>query len=122
MLNMDAKRMIEYYNQYQDMINSPFAFPRLPPKTNHPLGISMTGKLKDSIVRDSTLTLERLSGFYTMFQQYAGGLFDLAPNQFGPSHPMYRETNSINALQIENEQLKKENSSLKKDLEKQKPK
>ena len=122
MWNMDAKRMIEFYNQYQDMVNSPFAFPRLPPRASHPLGISMTGKLKDNIIRDNSLMLERLSDFYTMFQQYASGLFDLAPNQFGPSHPMHKGANSINTLQVENEQLKKENAVLKKDLEKQKQK
>jgi hypothetical protein len=120
MWNIDTKRMFEFYNQYQDMVNSPFAFPRLPPRTNHPLGISMTSKIKDSIIRDNSLMLGRLSDFYTMFQQYASGLFDMAPNQFGPTHPMHRGTSSINSLQVENEQLKKENSLLKKDLEKQK--
>lgn len=114
--------MLEFYNQYQNMANSPFSFSRLPPMTNHPRGISMTSKLKDNIIRDNSLMLERLSDFYTMFQQYAAGLFDLAPNQFGPSHPMYKGTNSLNALQVENEQLKKENVVLKKDLEKHKQK
>ena len=122
MWNMDTKKMLEFYNQYQNMANSSFAFPRLPPMTNHPHGITMTGKLKDNIVRDNSLMLERLSDFYTIFQQYAAGLFDLAPNQFGPSHPMHKGVNSINALQVENEQLKKENAVLKKDLEKQKQK
>ncbi len=122
MWNADTKKMLEFYNQYQNMINSPFAFPRLPPIANHPRGISMTGKLKDNIVRDNSLMMERLSDFYTMFQQYAAGLFDLAPNQFGPSHPMHKGVNSVNSLQVENEQLKKENAVLKKDLEKQKQK
>jgi len=122
MWNMDTKKMLEFYNQYQNMANSSFAFPRLPPMTNHPRGITMTGKLKDNIIRDNSLMLERLSDFYTIFQQYAAGLFDLAPNQFGPSHPMHKGVNSINALQVENEQLKKENVVLKKDLEKQKQK
>jgi hypothetical protein len=122
MWNMDTKKMLEFYNQYQNMVNSPFAFPRMPPMANHPRGISMTGKLKDSIVRDNSVMMERLSDFYTMFQQYAAGLFDLAPNQFGPSHPMHKGVNSVNALQVENEQLKKENAVLKKDLEKQKQK
>jgi len=122
MWNMDTRKMAEFYNQFQNMTNSSFAFPRLPPMTNHPRGITMTGKLKDNIIRDNSLMLERLSDFYTMFQQYAAGLFDLAPNQFGPSHPMHKGVNSINALQVENEQLKKENAVLKKDLEKQKQK
>jgi hypothetical protein len=119
---MDTKRMLEFYNQYQNMANSSLAFSRLPPTASHPRGIAMTGKLKDNIIRDNSLMLGRLSEFYSMFQQYAAGLFDLAPNQFGPSHPMYKGTNSLNTLQIENEQLKKENATLKKDLEKQKQK
>jgi len=122
MWNEYTKRMFEFYNQYQDMVNNPFASPRLPPRANHPLGISMTGKLKDNIIRDNSLMLGRLSDFYTMFQQYASGLFDLAPNQFGPDHPMRGGINSTNSLQSENEQLKKENMVLKKDLEKQKQK
>jgi len=122
MWNEYSKRMFAFYNQYQDMINSPFAFPRLPPRSNQPLGISMTGKLKDKIIHDNSLMLGRLSDFYTMYQQYASGLFDLMPNQFGPEHPMHGETNSVNSLQSENEQLKKENAVLKKDLEKQKKK
>jgi len=122
MWNEYTKRMFEFYNQYQDMVNNPFASARLPPRANHPLGISMTGKLKDNIIRDNSLMLGRLSDFYTMFQQYASGLFDLAPNQFGPDHPMRGGINSTNSLQSENEQLKKENMVLKKDLEKQKQK
>jgi hypothetical protein len=122
MWNEYTKRMFEFYNQYQDMVNNPFASARLPPRANHPLGISMTGKLKDNIIRDNSLMFGRLSDFYTMFQQYASGLFDLAPNQFGPDHPMRGGINSTNSLQSENEQLKKENTVLKKDLEKQKQK
>ena len=122
MWNEYTKRMFEFYNQYQDMVNNPFASARLPPRANHPLGISMTGKLKDNIIRDNSLMLGRLSDFYTMFQQYASGLFDLAPNQFSPDHPMRWGINSTNSLQSENEQLKKENMILKKDLEKQKQK
>jgi hypothetical protein len=122
MWNMDTKKMLEFYNQYQNMTNNPFAFPHLPPMASHPRGISMTGKLKDNIVRDNSVMMERLSDFYILFQQYAAGLFDLAPNQFSPSHPMHKGVNSINALQVENEQLKKENVALKKDLEKQKQK
>ena len=122
MWNEYTKRMFEFYNQYQDMVNNPFASARIPPRANHPLGISMTSKLKDNIIRDNSLMLGRLSDFYTMFQQYASGLFDLAPNQFGPDHPIRGGINSTNSLQSENEQLKKENMVLKKDLEKQKQK
>jgi hypothetical protein len=119
---MDPKRMFEIYGLDSSMTNSPFAFPRLPPSiSSRTLGVSKTGKLKDDIIRDNASMLARLFDFHTMFQQYASGLFDLAPsNQFGPGHPMHSKTNIIDSLQSENEQLKKENATLKRDLEKRK--
>jgi len=119
MWNIDHKRMIEFGFD-MSMINSPFAFPRLPPSvTNHNIGISKTSKLKDDIIHDNTSMLSRLFDFHTMFQQYASGLFDLVPsNQFGSGHPLHSKTNVIDSLQSENEQLKKENAGLKRDLEK----
>ena len=122
MWNVDAKKMLEFYMFNSDMINPSFAFPRLPPSVNHSVGISKTGKLKEDIIRDSATLLARLYDFQTMFQKHAEGLFDLAPNQFGPSHPLHLRTNHINSLQLENEQLKKENAVLKRDLEKHKQK
>jgi len=122
MWNVDAKKMLEFYMFNSDMINPSFAFPRLPPSVNHSVGISKTGKLKDDIIRDNATLLARLYDFQTMFQKHAEGLFDLAPNQFGPGHPLHLRTNHINSLQIENEQLKKENVVLKRDLEKHKQK
>lgn len=122
MWNIDPKRMFEIYGLDPSMANSPFAFPRLPPSVaSRNIGISKTGKLKDDIIRDNASMLARLFDFHTMFQQYATGLFDLASsNQFGPGHPMHSKTNVIDSLQSENEQLKKENAALKRDLEKHK--
>lgn len=122
MWNIDQKRMFEIYGLDQFMTNAPFAFPRLPPSvSNRTLGVSKTGKLKDDIIRDNASMLAKLFDFHTMFQQYASGLFDLAPsNQFGPGHPMHSKTNTIDSLHSENEQLKKENAVLKHDLEKHK--
>lgn len=122
MWNIDQKRMFEIHGLDPSMTNSLFAFPRLPPSvTNRALGVSKTGKLKDEIIRDNASMLAKLFDFHTMFQQYASGLFDLAPsNQFGPGHPMNSKTNIVDSLQSENEQLKKENAVLKRDLEKHK--
>ena len=122
MLNVDAKKMFEYYMFDPDMIGPSFAFPRLPPNPNHSVGISKTGKLKEDIIRDNATMLAKLYDFQTMFQKHAEGLFDLAPNQFGPGHPLHLKTNRTNSLQLENEQLKKENAVLKRDLEKHKRK
>ena len=122
MWNIDPKRMFEIYGFDQSMTNLPFAFPRLPPSVaGHNLGISKTGKLKDEIIHNNASMLSRLFDFHTMFQQHASGLFDLAPsNQFGPGHPMHSKTNVVDSLKSENEQLKKENAALKRNLEKNK--
>ena len=122
MWNIDPKRMFEIYGLDQSMTNSPVAFPRLPPSVaNRNIGISKTGKLKEEIIHDNTSMLARLFDFHVMFQQYASRLFDLAPsNQFGPGHPMYSKINVVDSLQLENEQLKKENAALKRNLEKHK--
>ena len=122
MWNIDPKRMFEIYGLDQSMTNSPVAFPRLPPSVaNRNIGISKTGKLKDEIIHDNASMLARLFDFHTMFQQDASRLFDLAPsNQFGPGHPMHSKINVVDSLQSENEQLKKENAALKRNLEKHK--
>lgn len=122
MWNLYPKRMFEIYGLDMSMTNSSLAFPRLPPSVaSRNIGISKTSKLKDEIIRDNASMLSRLFDFHTMFQQYASGLFDLTPsNQFGPGHPMHSKTNIVDSLQSENEQLKKENAVLKRDLEKHK--
>ena len=101
MWNTDLKRMFDIYGLDQSMANSLFAFPRLPPSVaNRNAGISKTSKLKDDIIRNNASMLAKLFDFHTMFQQYASGLFDLAPShQFGPGHPMHSKTNIIDSLQ-----------------------
>lgn len=124
MLDINTRKFFDYYGFYPDMINSPMAFPRIPPgKANVPLGISKAGKLKEDIIKDNASMLAKLFDFQSMFQQHAAGLFDLsAQNQFGPGHPLHFRMNPIDSLQLENEQLKKENLSLKQQLEKYKQK
>jgi hypothetical protein len=121
MWNIDPKKMPPFGFD-MPMINSPFAFPRLPPGVaNHNMGISKAGNLKDDIINDNTSMLSKLFDFHTMFQQYASGLFDMVPlNQFGPGHPLHSKIDVDNSLQSENEQLKKENAALKRDLDKRK--
>ena len=122
MWNIDPKRMFEIYGFDQYMTNTPFTFPRLPPSVaNHNMGISKTGTLKDEIIHNNASMLSKLFDFHTMFQQHASGLFDMAPsNHFGPGHPMHSKINVVDSLKSENEQLKKENSALKRNLEKNK--
>ncbi|MDE1726817.1 MAG: hypothetical protein KGH89_06080 [Thaumarchaeota archaeon] len=95
------------------MLSSPFAFPRLPPRVNPPLGISNAGKIKDTIVRDKDAMMGRLDGYHATFQRYASGLFNMAPNQFAPGHPIHSKTQAVDMLQEENERLRQENVALK---------
>jgi len=99
---------------------SPFSFPRLPPKANPPLGISRAGKIKDTIVNDKDLMMNRLNNHHDMFQHYAMGLFDLTNNRFVPGHPMHNRMYAMDVLQDENEKLRQENSLLKNSKNKEK--
>ena len=118
----DTRRVMENLGQPFDMINSPFAFPRLPPRANPPLGISNTGRVKDQIVRDSDMMMSRLMGYQTMFQKYAAGFFNMTPNTFMPGHPMHTRMQSVDTLREENDKLRQENISLKSSLDKEKKK
>jgi hypothetical protein len=108
-----SRRMLDMYSQPLDMINSPFAFPRLPSRANPPLGISGASRIKDSIVNDKNAMIGRLFDYHEMFQRYASGLFNLSPNRFVPGHPMNMKIQTIDMLQEENDRLKKENSTFK---------
>jgi len=117
----DMKRLLDFYGQHGDMINSPFAFPRLPPRASPPLGISNVNRIKDDIVNDANTLIARLSDHHSAFQQYAGGLFNLTPDRFMPGHPMHMNTQTSEVIQ-ENEKLAKENSTMKSHLNKEKKK
>ncbi|HET7337807.1 MAG TPA: hypothetical protein VFJ23_07950 [Candidatus Nitrosotalea sp.] len=118
----DVRKMMEAFGHPIDMLNSPFAFPRLPPRANPPQGIASAGMVKDRIVQDSDMMMNKLSGHHTMFQRYAAGLFNMTPNGFMPGHPMHATMKSVDALTEENERLRKENLALKSDLGKEKKK
>lgn len=118
----DARRIMESFGQPFDMINSPFAFPRLPPRANPPLGIANAGRIKDKIVHDSDMMMSKLSAHHTMFQRYAASLFNMTPNAYMPGHPMHTKMQSIDSLREENEKLRQENLSLKSGIDKEKKK
>lgn len=117
-----TKRILDLYAQSFDMINSPFAFPRLPPRANAPLGISDTGRIKDQIVNDKDTMMGRLFDHHAMFQRHALGLFNLSPGRFNPGYPMHLRVNAAETLQEENERLRRENSSFKTEQIKEKKK
>jgi hypothetical protein len=114
--------MMESFGHPMDMLNSPFAFPRLPPRANPPQGIASAGMVKDRIVQDADMMMSKLSSHHTMFQRYAASLFNMTPNGFMPGHPMHATMKSVDTLTEENERLRKENMALKSDLGKEKKK
>src|SRR5207245_1702138 len=116
----DMKRILDFYGQPGDMINSPFAFPRLPPRANLPLGISNAGRIKEDIVNDTSVMIGRLSDHHSMFRRYAAGLFNLVPDRFVPGHPIYSKVQTTDTLQEANEKLVKENAVMKSNLNKEK--
>lgn len=118
----DVRRMMETFGQPMGMMNSPFAFPRLPPRANPPAGLSSAGKVKDQVIQDADMMMRKLSGHHMMFQRYATGLFNMTPNLFMPGHPMYPNMQTIDMLSEENARLKRENLALKTDLGKEKKK
>ena len=115
----DVKKALDFYGQIGDMINSPFAFPRLPPRANPPLGISGAGRIKDDIVNDTNTMMERLYANHIMFQKYATGLFNLTPDRFVPGHPLHSRMRVYDKLE-ENKQLTIENTMMKTNLNKEK--
>lgn len=119
---LQAKRIIDMYGPPFDMINSPFAFPRLPPRANSPLGIAGTGKIKEAIIHDNDAMMDKLSRHASMLQSHASGLFNMAPNQLTPGHPLYRRMHAFDMLEAENQRLLKENAVLKNDKVKDKKK
>lgn len=122
MWHFDTRRIMENFGQPFDMINSPFAFPKLPPRANPPMGISNAGRIKEQIVHDSDMMMGRLSGYHTIFQRHAAGLFNMTPSVFMPGHPMHAKMQSFDMLREENEKLRQENLSLKAGLDKEKKK
>lgn len=115
------RRIFDLY-QFSDMINSPFAFPRMPPRARAPLGISYAAAIKEKIVKDKDTMMERLSFHQTRYQRYASGLFDLSSGMLNPQNPIHMKMRSIELLQEENEKLRKENSIFKSEHDKQKKK
>jgi hypothetical protein len=116
----DVRKMMETFGQPFDMMNSQFAFPRLPPRANIPSGLSSAGNVKNHIVKDADAMMQKLSSHHVMFQRYTAGLFNMTPSAFMPGHPMYSKMQQINTLSEENERLKQENLTLKSGLGKEK--
>ncbi len=95
-----------------------FQFPRLPPGSAHPMFKNFENPAKEQFFQQLSTISQKLQGFQHMYQQYASGLLSMNSTIIPPGHPLYYKENSVATLKAENEKLLKENSELKKKLEK----
>jgi len=96
-----------------------FQFPRIPPTLSPTTLNTSNNVVKKKFVHTNTSINTKLEDFQQMFQKYAAGLFDMTfPGLVPPGHPMFTRHFSIKTLQIEKDQLLKENLELKKQVEK----
>jgi len=61
---------------------------------------------------------QKLQGFQHLYQQHASGLLTMNSSIIPPGHPLYNRKSSAKGLQAENDKLLKENTELKKKLDK----
>lgn len=95
-----------------------FQFPRLPPGLTNPMFKIYENPMKEQFSNQESTINKKLQGFQHMYQQYASGLLSMNSTIIPPGHPLYNKQSSVETLQAENEKLLKENSELKKKLEK----
>ncbi|QDI88115.1 hypothetical protein Nisw_00495 [Candidatus Nitrosopumilus sp. SW] len=118
MENLVDKHLRDLYGLNPNIPHVALQFPRLPPGLKHPMFGINTNPVKEQFSRDVETVSQKLQGFQHMYQQYAAGL--LTGNQVvPPGHPLYTRQNSVQTLQAENDKLLKENTELKKKLEKE---
>ena len=116
------KQVIEHlqnlYGLNPNIPHMALQFPRLPPGLTHPMFKVFENPVKEKFSQDAATINQKLQGFQHMYQQYAAGLLSMNSTVIPPGHPLYTKQNSVKTLQAENEKLLKENSELKKKLEK----
>ena len=118
MENHVQKHLEDLYGLNPNIPHMALQFPRLPPGLTHPMFNIHKNPVKEQFSRDAETINQKLQGFQHMYQQYASGL--LTGNQvIPPGHPLYTKQNSVQTLQAENDKLLKENTELKKKLEKE---
>jgi len=112
------KHLQDIYGLNPNVPHMALQFPRLPPGLTHPAFGIHKNPVKEQFSKDVETINQKLQGFQHMYQQYAAGL--LTGNQIVPlGHPLYTRQNSVQTLKAENDKLLKENTELKKKLEKE---
>jgi len=95
-----------------------FQFPRLPPGLAHPMFKIYENPMKEQFSDEMDTMNQKLQGFQHLYQQHASGLLTMNSSIIPPGHPLYNRKSSAEGLQAENDKLLKENTELKKKLDK----
>jgi len=96
-----------------------FQFPRIPPTLSPATLNTSNNDVKKKFIHANISINTKLEDFQQMFQKYAVGLFDMTfSGLVPPGHPLFTRYFSIKTLQLEKDQLLKENLELKKQVEK----
>ena len=112
------KHLQDLYGLNPNIPHLAFQFPRLPPGLTHPMFKIYENPTKEQFSQQASTINQKLQGFQHLYQQYAAGLLSMNSTIIPPGHPLYSKESSIETLQAENDKLLKENSELKKKLDK----
>ena len=115
---MINRHLQDLYGLNPNIPHMAFQFPRLPPGLAHPMFNNYESPLKEQFSKQTETVNQKLQGFQQMYQQYASGLLSMNSTIIPPGHPLYTKKNSTEVLRAENDKLLKENTELKKKLEK----
>ena len=107
------------YGVHPDMPPTAFQFPRLPPGIQHPMFRIYQDSSKERLASGAGLNGNRLQAFQQLYHRHASGLLSKSSGIIPPGHPMYSEHDSVEALRAQNDKLLKENTDLRKKLERQ---
>ncbi|MDH3677987.1 MAG: hypothetical protein OEQ12_06780 [Nitrosopumilus sp.] len=106
------------YELNSEVPHRAFAFPRLPPGLTHPMFKTFENPTRDKFVQNASTLNKKLDGFQKMYQQHVSGLMAMNSSAIiPPGHPLYSQKNSIDSLKMENDKLFKQNTKLKKKLD-----
>ena len=112
-----AGHLRNLYGMNPDIPHMAFQFPRLPPSLVRPAFKIHGNPSRERLARDAETVNKKLQGFQQMYQKHASGLFTMGSAVIPPGHPLYTGRDSAGALKAENDRLLKENSELRKRLE-----
>jgi hypothetical protein len=116
--DLAEKHLENIYGLNPNIPHMAFQFPRLPPRLGNPMFNIKGNPAMGQLSKNMDTMNQKLQGFQHLYQQHAAGLLSMSSGIIPPGHPLYTKQNSIHILKSENDKLLKENTELKKKLEK----